>query len=76
MKYLALLGALVAIYLVLARQSPIKEVTEAVTQTEAAPLSEGPRETAAKPVTALKRPIDRTQDVLQQVKTRNGDGEF
>jgi hypothetical protein len=77
MKYLAVLAVLVVIYLVLARESPVAEVTEAVAQSEAAPLTQGPRDPApATGGSALKRPIDRTHAVLEQVKARNGDGEF
>ena len=76
MKYLALLAALAVIYLVLARESPLDRVQEAVTQTEAAPLTQGSREPALPPTSALKRPIDRTHQVLDAVKARNGNGEF
>lgn len=76
MKYLAVLAVLVIVYLLLAREAPVAEVTEAMAQSEAAPLVQGPREVAPPAGSALKRPIDRTQAVLGQVKARNGDGEF
>jgi len=76
MKYLALLAVLVVIYLVLARNSPVEQVKDAVAQSEAAPLTQGAREPQPAAGSALKRPIDRTHAVLDQVKARNGDGEF
>lgn len=77
MKYLALLAAVAVIYFVLARETPLDRVQEAVTQTEAAPLIQGPREPAPPATgTALKRPLDRTHQVLDAVQARNGDGEF
>jgi hypothetical protein len=48
-----------------------------VTGTDAAALSTGPKApVAAAEKTGLARPIHRTNEVLSQVKTRNGDGEF
>lgn len=76
MKYLGLLVALVIVYLILARESPIDQVKDAIVATEAAPLSQGGRDPAPGAVSTLKRPLDRTHEVLEQVKTRNGDGEF
>jgi hypothetical protein len=76
MKYVLLLLGLAAIYWFLVRSAPVKPVVEAVTASEVAPLTSGPRATAAPAGTALKRPIDRTNAVLDQVKQRNGDGEF
>ena len=77
MKYLFLLAAVAVVYFVLARNSPVAAVQEAVTASEAAPLSTGPREPAAPAATsALKAPLDRTHAVLEQVKQRNGAGEF
>lgn len=75
MKYLFLLGAAAVIYFVLARQAPIAPVVAAVKQTEVAPLTTGGRD--VKPATtAFKRPLDRTHEALEKVKTRNGNGEF
>ena len=76
MKYLALLVTLVVIYLVLARQTPVAEVKEAMVQSEVVPLSQGAKDPALPANSSLKRPIDRTNEVLSQVKARNGDGEF
>ena len=76
MKYLSILVVLGIVYLVLARQSPVDHVKEAIVQTEAAPLTQGAREPALTAGSALKRPIDRTHEALEKVKTRNGDGEF
>lgn len=76
MKYLGLLVALVIIYVILARQSPVEQVKDAIVQSEAAPLTQGGRDPAPTAGATLKRPIDRTHEVLEKVKTRNGDGEF
>ena len=77
MKYLFLLAAVAVVYFVLARNSPVTAVTEAVTASEAAPLTTGPREPAPPAATSsLKAPLDRTHNVLEQVKARNGAGEF
>ncbi|MGB8168610.1 MAG: hypothetical protein WCF18_14025 [Chthoniobacteraceae bacterium] len=76
MKYLGLIVVVAIIYFVLARESPVDQVKEAIVQTEAAPLTQGgpaPVPTSASP---LKQPLDRTHDVLEKVKARNGDGEF
>ena len=77
MKYLFLLAAVAVVYFVLARNSPVAAVQEAVTASEAAPLTTGPSEPAAPAATSsLKAPLDRTHAVLEQVKARNGAGEF
>ena len=77
MKYVSLMLGLVAVYYFLVRSAPVKPVAEAVTAAEVAPLTTGSREAAAPAGTnALKRPLDRTHEVLQQVKQRNGAGEF
>lgn len=76
MKYLAVLAVLAIVYLVLARQAPVADVTEAMAQADAVPLAQGAREVAPAATSSAKRPIDRTNAVLQQVKERNGDGEF
>jgi hypothetical protein len=76
MKYLGLLAALVIIYFILARETPVAQVKEAIAQTEAAPLTTGSREPAPSAGSSLKRPLDRTHEVLETVKARNGDGEF
>jgi hypothetical protein len=76
MKYLSVLGALVIICILLTRNSPVSGVQQAVAEVDAiAPpaVAPAPSPSAA---TALKQPIDRTQAALQQVKERNGDGEF
>ena len=80
MKYLFLLAAVAAAYFLLARNTPAVAVAKAVTASEAAPLTTSPRAPAAAPAeartNALKSPIDRTHAVLDQVKPRNGAGEF
>jgi hypothetical protein len=78
MKYVLLLVGVALIYFVLVRNSPVKAVAQTVTAQEAAPLTTNPQQppAAAPATTALKRPIDRTREVLGQVKQRNGTGEF
>ena len=76
MKYVSLLLGVALIYYIFVRSSPVAEVTREVTAAEAAPLTTGPRETNALAHTALKQPIDRARTVLDQVKQRNGNGEF
>jgi hypothetical protein len=77
MRYLALLAVVAVIYFVLARRSPVTEVKEAMAQTaEVQPLTQGSRDVVPAASNSLKRPIDRTHAVLDQVKTRNGGGEF
>ena len=83
MKYVFILATVAGVYFFLLHKAPVTPVVQAVTQQEAAPLSNGPRgNTAPEPASPaprtnfLKRPIDRTQEVLNQVKARNGGGEF
>jgi len=83
MKYVSLLVTVAVIYFFLVRKSPVTSVVSEVTQAEVAPLTTGPRGGATPAPTAAprasdpyKRPIDRTREVLNQVKQRNGTGEF
>jgi hypothetical protein len=76
MKYLSLMAIVGVVYFVIARQAPVTEVKQVVAQTEAAPLTLGSREPVLPATSSLKRPIARTTAVLDQVKARNGDGEF
>ena len=83
MKYVFLLATVAAVYFFLIHKAPVAPVVDEVTQKEVAPLTSGPRDPsaalAATPgghTNALKRPIDRTKEVLGQVKQRNGNGEF
>jgi hypothetical protein len=83
MKYVFLLATVAVVYFFLVRKVPLAPVVTEVTQQEAAPLATGPRVAPSAAPTApavrtnsLKRPIDRTHEVLNQVKQRNGQGEF
>ena len=76
MKIIALLIAIACIYLYLGRQTPVPEVAQATTGQELAPLTTGPKDAPPAPTNALKRPLDRTHEVLGQVGKRNGAGEF
>jgi len=61
MKYIAVLVIAGATYLLLARQAPVAPAVNAITQ-------------APSPGTDfLKRPIDRTKEVLQQARNRVDD---
>lgn len=76
-----MLAGVALIYVIISRNAPVKPVVEVVTAQEVAPLTTGPRNqpapsASAPATTALKRPFDRTHAVLDQVKQRNGDGEF
>ena len=75
MKYLWLIGAVAIVYFVLARQAPVAAVQQSVTASEVRPLTTGGREVAPA-TTAFKRPLDRTHEVLEAAKKRNGTGEF
>ena len=83
MKYVFLLATVAMVAFFIVKKTSVAPVVSAVTQQEAAPLTTGPRggDTPAPnaPPRAsdyLKKPIDRTKEVLNQVKKRNGDGEF
>jgi len=62
MKYIAVLLIAGATYLFLARQAPVAPAVNAITQASPAPGSD-----------FLKRPLDRTQEVLQQARARADD---
>jgi hypothetical protein len=86
MRVVAILIVVAIVYLVLARRSPVSTAVEAMKESEAVSLSSGPRPAAAPPTapaptapaasSGLRAPIDRTHAVLDQVKQRNGAGEF
>ena len=76
MKPLALLALVAGAYLYFSHKTPIAEVSKAATGQELAPLTSGPREIAAPQSNAIKRPIDRTRQVLGQVAEGNGAGQF
>jgi hypothetical protein len=80
MKYVFLLIMVALVYLFLVRKAPVAPVVKEITQQEAAPLTTGPANAPApapaQSSNSLKRPIDRTKEVLNQVKQRNGNGEF
>ena len=61
MKYIAVLVIAGATYLFLAHQAPVGPAVKAVTQAPEAGTD------------FLKRPLDRTQEVLQQAKVRADD---
>ena len=71
-----LLAAVGGIYAYLTHHTPVAPVVEAATGREAAALATSPREATPAHTNALKAPIDRTHAVLEQVKGRNGKGEF
>ena len=73
---IVLLVAIAGIYFYIGRQTPVAEVAQTATGQQLAPLTGGSKEATAAPTNALKRPIDRTHEVLGQVGKRNGAGEF
>ena len=76
MKIIALLIAIAGIYFYCTRQTPVAEVARTATWQDIAPSAAAPQDAAPAPTNALKRPIDRTHEVLGQVAKRNGAGEF
>ncbi len=76
MKIIVVLVVIACLYLYFGRQTPVAEVAQTVTGQELAPLTTGPKDATPAPTNALKRPIDRTHEVLGQVGKRNGAGEF
>jgi hypothetical protein len=77
MRFVAVLAVLAIVSLLLTRHSPVESAKDAVAQAEAVAPTPAPAAPAAAPTpTALRRPIARTHAVLDQVKTRNGAGEF
>ena len=72
-----MLLAIAAAYYILGRNTLVAPVAKAITAQEVAPLTIGPRAPAPPPEgNSLKRPLDRTHAALDQVKQRNGNGEF
>ena len=76
MKFIVPLAIIAGVYLYFSRQTPVAEVANTVTGQELAPLRSGPKDATPAPTNALKRPLDRTHEVLGQVGKRNGAGEF
>ena len=76
MKIIVLLIAIAGIYLYFGRQTPVAEVARTATGQQLAPLTSGPKDATPAPTNVLKRPIDRTHEVLGEVAKRNGAGEF
>lgn len=76
MKIISFLIVSAGIYLHFSGPSPVAEVASAATGQDLAPLTTGPKDAASAPTNALKRPIDRTHEVLGQVAQRKGAGEF
>lgn len=66
-------GLVGACYFLLIRPAPVKIAPKAASVSEVAPPA---AVASAAPTNALKRPLDRTREVLTQVKPRNGNGEF
>ena len=76
MKIIVVLTAIAGIYLYFGHQTPVVEVAQTATGQDLAPLTTGPKDATPVPTNVLKRPIDRTHEVLGQVAKRNGAGEF
>ena len=75
MKYIGFLLFVAGIYFYFFHLTPAAEVKEAVTGAQLAPIIQ-PTPASPGPTNALKRPTDRTKEVLSQVQQRNGAGEF
>ena len=77
MKFILLIVIVLAVYFFLVRHAPVKPVAKEVTGKEAQPLSTGGQaQSSPGQSNFLKRPLDRTHEVLDQVKKRNGDDNF
>ena len=83
MRIVSLLIVVLGVYLYFTHHSPVAPVIDEITAKEVAPLTTGPRAGTTTPAPGqpplqsnLGRPISRTHDVLDQVKKRNGTGEF
>jgi hypothetical protein len=73
MKYLALLLAVAGIYFYFARQTPVAEVAKTVTGQEVAQATPAPSQASPPQTSGLRRPIDRTREVLGQASRRNAE---
>ena len=82
MKFVGLLVAMAIIGMLVVKRAEPSQVGEAMREADAVvqPVNAGtatPRTAAASPApSGLRAPIDRTRSVLNQVKQRNGKGEF
>ena len=79
MKLLLILGLLAALIFVVLQAGPAAKEKEQAETAQATPPPvqvPGVTATSAPAKTHYKRSIDKTQDTLQAVKARNGDGQF
>lgn len=91
MRIVALLIVVAIVYLVIARRSPVAPAVDLGEAKENAPVAastqpnrtvyppaaaKAPAGQPAQPSSGLRQPLDRTRSVLDQVKGRNGNGEF
>ena len=82
MKFIALLIAMAIVCMLVVKRAQPSQVAEAMREADAVvqPVSSAPAtpqpSAPAQNSTGLRRPIDRTRSVLNQVKQRNGSNEF
>jgi hypothetical protein len=82
MKFIALLLGMAIICVLVVKRAQPSQVAEAMREADAVvqPVSNAPTTplpaAANRNTTGLRAPLDRTRSVLDQVKQRNGNGEF
>jgi hypothetical protein len=76
MKVTAFFIALTGAYLYLSSHTPVKEVAQVVTGQEVPTLRADEKAPAPATTNALKRPIDRTREVLGKVAAGNAGNQF
>jgi hypothetical protein len=76
MKYIGFILGIAGIYVYFFHHAPTAEVKTVVTAQEVATVSSALPTATPAPTNSLKRPLDRTREVLGQVRNRNAPGEF
>ena len=78
MKYFIALLIAGGLYFVCFRTAPVGAVTKTMTEAPAAPTTTAAAHNASSPQhsNALKRPLDRTHEVLGQVQKNNAENAF
>ncbi|MGB8352692.1 MAG: hypothetical protein WCD79_02290 [Chthoniobacteraceae bacterium] len=76
MKYILLLVTVAIIYIVLAHSGSIAPASKAVTESMEAANPPAPGASASPHTDALKAPLDRTHEVLDQVRKQKSGEQF
>jgi hypothetical protein len=77
MRYILLIMTVAIIYIVIARSGSITPASKAITESMDAANPQASAGAGASPHTnAFKAPLDRTHEVLDQVKKQNSGGQF